>query len=114
MSWISYLLHLRTLLTPIQLSSRSRVLRLWGVLADLPLRFSVDEAATATVRLCRASSSHTSGAITTKTSTKTEGDGGQEEARHGCPGETHEVTADVGFVTSRAECVATFDDPGTA
>jgi hypothetical protein len=87
--------------------------RLWGVVTSLPLRLSVDEAAAAAVRLGRARSSHTGRFLTTQTSAKAEGDGGQEEAGHGCPGESHEVAADMGFIAIRAEGVATFDDPDT-
>ena len=83
------------------------------VIAHLPLRLSVDEAAAAAVRLGGAGSSHTrrAGAVTTKFSTEAEEDGGQEEASHGCPGETHEITADVGFRAGRAEGVAALDNP---
>jgi hypothetical protein len=81
-----------------RLTSKSPSLR--GVLANLPLRLGVNEASTAAVRLGGTSASHArrAGAVATKTATEAEGDGGQEEAGDGCPGEGHEVASDVGFV----------------
>jgi hypothetical protein len=68
-----------------------------GVLANLPLRLSVNEAAPTAVRLCRTRSAHRRGAVTTKTSTKAEEDCGQEEARRRGPSKPHEVATNVGF-----------------
>ena len=111
MSWISYVRS--NITTSFVRSYFKSSLSSRRIVAHLPLRLGVDEAATAAVRLGGAGSSHTrrAGAVTTKFSPEAEEDGGQEEASHGCPGESHEVTADVGFRAGRAEGVAALDNP---
>jgi hypothetical protein len=85
----------------------------WGILANLPLRLCVDKAATATIRLCGASTPDAGCTITAKFSSKTEKDRGQEEAGHGGPSETHEIATNVGFLIGRAKGITTLDNPDT-
>jgi hypothetical protein len=71
---------------------------LWRILANLPLRLSINEAATAAIRLGGAGASDTRGTIPAKFPSETEEDSGQKEAGHGSPGEGHKIATNASLL----------------
>lgn len=80
-----------------------------------PLTLRINKAPTAAIRLRRARAPQLgrARAIATQSTTETEGHSRQEKCGCGCPGEAHEVFADMCFLAGGAESVAAFDDPCT-
>jgi len=78
-----------------------------------PLTLRINKAPTAAIRLRRARAPQLgrARAIATQSTTETEGHSRQEKCGCGCPGEAHEVFADMCFLAGGAESVAAFDDP---